>query len=238
MLSNTVQVVVYPERMPRETLTREQIVRAAVELLDADGVDGLSMRQLGGRLGSAATSVYWHVQSKENLVVLAADTVWGEVELPDLDEADWRTAATVMAENMYAMILRHPWLVPAMSTHLVYGPGKARHDDHLLAIYEAAGFAGRDAEQAMKVVFTFVLGTALGAASEIAWKARPGRAAGDEDDQARVTRMTEIAMRFPRLRALSEGWTDNDPATTSGRELEFGLQAILDGLQARLPARP
>lgn len=222
--------------MPRETLTREQIVMAAVELLDADGVEGLSMRQLGNRLGSAATSVYWHVQSKDDLIVLAADTVWGELKLPDLDEADWRTAATAMADGMYTMILRHPWLVSAMSTHLVYGPGKARHDDHLLAIYEAAGFTGRDAEQAMKVVFTFVLGTALGAASEVAWKARLGRGGGDEDEQARAmaARMTEIAMRFPRLRASSDGWTGDDPAATSGLALEFGLQTILDGLQARL----
>ena len=230
----------YPEQVPRETLTRKQIVRAAVELLDAEGVEGLSMRQLGSRLGSAATSVYWHVKSKDDLVVLAADSVWGEIELPDLGEAGWRAAATAMARDMYAMILRHPWLVPAMSTHLVYGPGKARHDDHMLAVYEAAGFTGRDAEQATKVVFTFVLGTALGAASEVTWKARLARAGGDEGEQARemVAQMTEIAMQFPRLRAHSEGWADDDPVTTSGQDLKIGLQTILDGLQARLPARP
>jgi AcrR family transcriptional regulator len=222
--------------MPRETLTREQIVHAAVELLDAEGVEGLSMRRLGSRLGSAATAVYWHVESKDDLVVLAADAVWGEVELPDLDRVDWRTAATTMADGLYAMILRHPWLVPAMSTHLLYGPGKARHDDHLLAVYEAGGFAGRDAAQAMKVVFSFVLGTALGAAADVAWRVRVRRAGGDEEEQVRdmIARVTEIAMRFPRLRAHSEGWTDTEPA---GDDLEFGLRTILDGLQAQLAAR-
>jgi AcrR family transcriptional regulator len=230
----------YPEQMPRDTLTREQIVRAAIELLDAEGVEGLSMRQLGTRLGSAAASVYWHVKSKEHLVVLAADAVWGEIELPDLDATEWRTAATVMATDMYAMILRHPWLVPTMNTHLLYGPGKARHDDRLLAVYETAGFTGPDAVRAMKVVFTFVLGTALGAAAEIAWRDRLRRGDGDEQEQVRdmVAQVREIAMQFPRLRAHGQTWADDDPATTSGQDLQFGLHAILDSLQVRLAARP
>ena len=59
--------------MPRDTLTREQIVTAAIDLLDAEGLDGLNMRALGQRLGSAPTAVYWHVGSKDNLMALAAD---------------------------------------------------------------------------------------------------------------------------------------------------------------------
>jgi AcrR family transcriptional regulator len=219
-------------------LTRDQIVRAAVELLDADGIDGLSMRRLGGRLGSAATAVYWHVKDKANLVVLAADAVWAEVELPDVDAAGWRNAAEAMAHGLYAMIVRHPWLVPAMSTHLLYGPGKARHDDHALAIYEAAGFTGQDAEQALKVVFTHVLGLALGTVSEAAWKARLQRTGGDEEEQIRdlTAQATEIAAERPRLRDRSETWDDADVAPTPEQDLDFGLRTILDGLQARLDA--
>src|SRR5687767_11371855 len=96
--------------MPRDTLTRDRIVRATIELLDAEGLDGLNMRSLGERLGSAATAVYWHVESKDNLVRLAADAVWSEVELPDLGEVDWRTAGTTMATSLHAMLTRHPWL--------------------------------------------------------------------------------------------------------------------------------
>lgn len=223
--------------MPRETLTREQIVQAAIDLLDAEGVDGLSMRRLGSRLGSAATTVYWHVKGKDELIELAADALWVEVDLPDLDQTDWRTAATAMATDLYAMILRHPWLVPAMSSHLLYGPGKARHDDHLLAVYEAAGFTGRAAAEATKVVFTYVLGTALGASAETAWRTRLRRG-GDEERQVRetVAKVTEIAASFPRLRAHSQDWTDSDPTTGSlaDRDLGFGLRTILNGLRAEL----
>jgi AcrR family transcriptional regulator len=238
---NSVQVLGYRGDMPRDTLTREQIVHAAVELLDADGADGLSMRRLGDRLGSVATAVYWHVKSKDDLVVLAADTVWGEVELPDPAEVGWRTAATRIAHDTSTMITRHPWLLPAMTTQLVYGPGKARYDDHCLGVYEAAGFTGADADNAHKTVFAFVLATALGAAAELLWRARVRRDGGDEEQQLRDTmaRASEIAMRFPRLHARIEALEGADPAVAGDQSFEFGLQVILDGLQGRLvPANP
>jgi hypothetical protein len=82
-------------------------------------------------------------------------------------------------------------------------------------------------------VFTFVLGTALGASAEVAWRARLRRS-GNEEEQVRETiaRVTEIASRFPRLSAHSETWTDGDPIADN--ELDFGLRTILDGLQAQL----
>ena len=148
--------------MPRDTLTQKRIVGATIELLDAEGLEGLSMRSLGERLGSAATAVYWHVKSKDNLVKLASDEVWNEIELPDLDTVDWRTAGVLMAKDLFRMFSRHPWLVQALSSHLLHGSGKARHDDYSLAVYEKAGFVGEEADRATTVVFTFVLGNALG----------------------------------------------------------------------------
>ncbi|MFD4430287.1 hypothetical protein [Nocardia sp. NPDC058497] len=83
------------------------------ELLDEEGLGGLNMRSLGQRLDSAATAMYWHVKNKDNLVRLAVDEVWGEIDLPDPDAADWRTAAETMATGMYEALARHPWLVQA-----------------------------------------------------------------------------------------------------------------------------
>lgn len=137
------QVDGYRESMPRDTLTREQILTTAIALLDTEGLEGLNMRALGQRLGSAATAVYWHVGSKDNLIALASDQLWQEITLPDPDLVDWRTAATTMATDLHAMLTRHPWLLQAFGSFLMFGPGKARHDDHLLAIYEAAGFMRR-----------------------------------------------------------------------------------------------
>src|SRR5262245_60649763 len=151
--------------MPRDTLNREQIVEAAIELLDAEGLEGLNMRSLGTRLDSAATAVYWHVGNKDNLIALAGDKAWNEIALPDLTATDWRTAAASMATDLYAMLTRHPWVVQAFGSFPIFGPGKARHDDHSLAIYEAAGFKRAQADRAMAAVFTYVLGNALGPAA-------------------------------------------------------------------------
>ncbi|MEV4115501.1 TetR/AcrR family transcriptional regulator [Nonomuraea sp. NPDC049695] len=222
--------------MPRDTLTREQIVRAAVAVLDAEGVDGLNMRRLGAQLGAAATAMYWHVKSKDDLVVLAADHVWDEIRLPDPDEVGWRAAAAALASGAHDMLGRHFWMVTAMSTHLIHGPNKARYDDRCLAVYEAAGFGGRDADQASATVLMYVIGAAQGEAAELAWRARLRRAGADEEQQLRETleRIGEIAQRYPRLRARSMPSVEETPALPDEATFEFGLRTILDGLEARL----
>ncbi|MGW1626695.1 TetR/AcrR family transcriptional regulator C-terminal domain-containing protein [Streptomyces sp. NPDC002172] len=181
--------------MPCKALNREQIVQAVVGLLDAGGADGLSMRQLGSRLGATAAAVYWHVKDKEEILALAADAVWREIQLPDLEGSGWRAVVTTMANDLHAMTLRHPWVVAAMNCHAPHAPGRARHEEHLRAACEAAGFTGREAEQATKTVLTFVFGTAFG------------------EHKGEATAST-------------------------AEDLAFGLRVILDGLQARLDARP
>jgi AcrR family transcriptional regulator len=222
--------------MTRDTLTRERIVRTAIELLDAEGLEGLNMRSLGERLGSAATAVYWHVKSKDNLVMLAGDEVWHEIDLPDLGVVDWRTAAVTMAKDLHAMFVRHPWLVQAFGTYLFHGPGKARHDDHGIAVYELAGFVGAAADQALAVVFMFVLGSALGEASGASLRRRLRREGHNADELIRDTmeQQIKIAMQFPRLRTRVEAADDADYYSAPDKSFEFGLEAIFDGLERQL----
>lgn len=221
--------------MPRNTLTADQIVRSAIDLLDHDGLDGLNMRSLGQRLGSAATAIYWHIKTKDDLVRLAGDAIWDEIALPDLDATDWRTAATAMAAGLNAMLARHPWLVQAFGSHLLYGPGKSRYDDHSLAVYEKAGFAPADADRAAGTVLIFVLGNTLGPAAQVSLTRRLSRDGADAEQVLADTtaRAAEIATGFPRLRERintpGAGYTAAPEST-----FEFGLQAILDGFQARL----
>jgi AcrR family transcriptional regulator len=224
--------------MPRETLSRDQIVTEALDLLDAEGLEGMNMRALGKRLDSAATAVYWHVGNRENLITLAADRAWTEVELPDPAGVGWRTAAYRMATSEYAMLTRHPWLVQAFGSYQLYGPGKARHDDHSLAVYEAAGFVGTEADQATSAVFTFVLGNALGLAATASFTRKLGRDGGDVQAlmQANHAQVVEVAAQFPRLRARLE-LPSAEYGAAPGGSFEFGLQAVLDGLEARLATR-
>jgi len=69
-----------PQRRQKEQLTRERIVAEALRLLDEEGMEALSMRSLGQRLGAGATSLYRHVASKDELIELVADAVYGEID--------------------------------------------------------------------------------------------------------------------------------------------------------------
>lgn len=227
--------------MARETLTREQIVRAAIELLDAEGIEGLSMRKLGQRLGSAATAMYWHVGNKENLVVLAADEAWSEITAPDVAGVGWRAAARQLVHDTYALSKRHPWLMPAVGQYFVYGHGMARMQDMSYAVYEAAGFTGWDLDWAVNTAYTFVAGSALDDATAAAMERaqiRPGRGAGAEGEAEAaediVAWATGIASRYPRLKARLEAQAGGDPVVMGREKFEFGVEVILDGLEARL----
>ena len=224
--------------MPRNTLTADQIVQAAIALLDEEGLDGLNMRALGQRLDAAATAVYWHIKTKDELVRLAADAAWAEVELPDPDRVGWRAAAVRTATSSHAMFTRHPWLGQAFGGYLLYGAGKSRHDDHLLAVYEAAGFAPADADRAAAAVFTYVLGNALAPAAMVALNRRLAK--GGPDAARAFTEAKEqsvaIARTFPRLRDR----IDSPAASYAGTpedSFELGLTAILDGFEGRLGTR-
>ncbi|MFF2364196.1 TetR/AcrR family transcriptional regulator C-terminal domain-containing protein [Streptomyces sp. NPDC058122] len=224
--------------MPRDTLTADRIVRAAIELLDDEGLDGLNMRSLAQRLGSAATAVYWHIKNKDDLVRLAGDAVWGEVEVPDLDTTDWRTAAAAHATGVYAMLGRHPWLVQAFGSHLLYGSAQARHSDFSLAVYEKAGFPAADADRAAAAALAFVLGSTLGPAAQVSLNRRLNKSGEDAEELMADTmrRATETARQFPHLRKRLDTTAATEYAGAPDHSFEFGLRSLLDGFEARLAA--
>lgn len=152
--------------------------------------------------------------------------------------AGWRAAAAAMADGLHAMLTRHPWLVQAFGTQVLSGTGKARYNDHSLAIYEAAGFTAAQADQAAAAVFTYVLGNALGPAAAATLTRKLSRDGGNAHEliRASMAKASEIAAQFPRLRARL-GTPAAGYAAAPDNSFEFGLQAILDGLEAQLTAR-
>lgn len=224
--------------MARETLNREQIVRAAIELLDAEGADGLSMRKLGQRLGSAATAMYWHVGNKDNLLALAAEEVWGEVVLPDVPKVGWRAAARSLMYETRALSERHRWLMPVITKHFAYSEAMARFQECSYEVFEAAGFRDAELDWAVTTAFMYVMGMTSASGTEAA--ALQDRAARDEstpDEADALARANAIAERFPRLRARLEAIQGMTPSEIADKAFEFGVETVLDGLQARLAAR-
>ncbi|WP_192809706.1 TetR/AcrR family transcriptional regulator [Actinomadura rudentiformis] len=225
-----------PQKARREqpTLSRDQIVAATLELLDAEGLGGLSMRRLGTRLNAGATSVYWHVTNKDELLELALDHVMAEVRTPDPAAHGWRAAVIGYARSLRTMIHRHPWTVPLFGSRPMLGPNAARAMDGLLGACGQAGFSAYDLEYAQAVVNDYVIGAA---GSEASWRANQEEFS-TEDWMASMGPYLEVTgERHPRLTAhLREVWAKESGEVMDGR-FTFGLGCLLDGLEARAQDR-
>lgn len=227
-----------PHRQRREqpVLSREQIVSAALELLDADGVDALSMRKLGTRLSAGATSMYSHVANKDELVELVVDEVYGEVRVPDSgDPTRWRETATACAHDLRSTLLRHPWIVSVLGeTGVAYlGPNMMRLSEGLLAVFEDAGFPLEEADQAVNALVAYVVGVSTSEAAWLTTLARSGR--NEREWTAQLWPAAERAVRsHPRLSRLYAARRVRDPERSRDHDFDYGLARVLDGLAARL----
>ncbi|HET6857605.1 MAG TPA: TetR/AcrR family transcriptional regulator [Streptomyces sp.] len=227
-----------PRPRQREQLTREQIVAATIELLDADGIEALSMRKLGARLDAAATSLYRHVANKDELIQLVVDDVYGELQVQAAaDRAQWRTAVTRTATDLRAMALRHPWIAPELGqVGLVHiGPNAIRVASGLLAQFEAAGFPADEKDQALGTLTAYVVGIATSEAAYLSLIARSGRTEQEWVAGLRPA-FDEASQQHPRLREGSSARQDVHPQQIRDADFAYGLDRVLDGLTARLDA--
>ncbi|WP_405068386.1 TetR/AcrR family transcriptional regulator [Kribbella sp. NBC_01510] len=217
----------------REALSREQIVQTAMATLDAEGLAGLSIRKLAAKLGAGATSLYWHVPTKDDLIDLLIDEIWSEVDVPDPELAGWRNGALLLGHSLRATVLRHPWLPEIMYVRPSIGPNAMTLGSRGLVLFGAAGFSGPDVDFAMGSVMSYVLGTA---SSEVATREMARRAgqsleqmSGDLLQQAEV-----LSTDLPGMQESVRRRADQDVNALFTESFAFGLDALLDGLEARL----
>lgn len=228
-----------PQRSRRDqpALSRDQIVAAAMELLDAEGIEALSMRKLGTRLNAGATSMYSHVTNKDELIELVVDQVYGEISLAGLDgSTDWRAAVNQLAHGLRAGFLRHPWIVSALGQvgMASLGPNLLRLSEALLGVFEEAGYPLQAAEQGMNTVSAYVIGVASTEAAWLTLLARSGQS--QQEWVERFWPAAEQAVQgHPRLRRLYAAQRQGfDVDSSRGDGFDEGLACILDGLESRL----
>ncbi|MEV5963833.1 TetR/AcrR family transcriptional regulator C-terminal domain-containing protein [Kribbella sp. NPDC051952] len=217
----------------RETLTRDQIVKVAMETLDADGLAGLSMRKLAAKLGSGATSLYWHVPTKDDLIDLLIDEIWGEIDVPEPELAGWRSGALLFGHSLRSAVLRHPWLPEVMYTRPSVGPNAMGLGSRGLVLFGAAGFSEHDVDLAMSSVMSYVLGTV---SAEVATREMVRRSGQSMDEWAEgmLSQAEAIATDYPEMQASVRRRTRQDLDAALTQTFVFGLDALLDGLQARV----
>ena len=146
-----------PSPEPRVPLSRERVLRAAVLLADEDGIDALTMRELGLRLGVEAMSLYNHVANKDDILDGMVDLVVGEIDLP-ANAADWKQAMRARAISAQAVFARHPWVSPLIDSRQSSGPARLRYFDWVIGKLRRAGFSLEASAHAFSVLDSYIYG--------------------------------------------------------------------------------
>lgn len=222
------------ERGGRTELSRAQIVRATMELLDEQGLEALSMRKLAAKLSSGATSLYWYVETKDELLDLALDEAFGEISLPDPETVGWRNAATALAYGLRETIFRHPWMGAVMGSRPNVGPNALRLAEQVTRVFTHAGFDESTVDHAASAVMAYAVGATL---PHAAWQAAVQRSGMPEEAWWEGLRkhVGQAAADHPELRTLlPDPGRAADLRVTRQLCFDFGLAALLDGLEARL----
>ncbi|MFJ8667826.1 TetR/AcrR family transcriptional regulator [Streptomyces sp. NPDC093600] len=140
-------------------LDRDRIVAAAIRMLDEEGLAKLSMRKLATELGVTAMSLYWYVDTKDDIIEYAVDTVYGEIDLDAVDAAgDWRDRIRVLALDYRRMLVRHVWMSPSAGQYLNIGPNAIAVGSKIQEAIRDTGLPMGRQPSAMSAVFQFVYG--------------------------------------------------------------------------------
>jgi TetR/AcrR family transcriptional regulator, tetracycline repressor protein len=230
---------VTPARVP---LSRERVVDAAFTVLDRQGLDGLSMRQVAAELGVTVSALYAHVSSKDDLLELMYTRLFDGFEPPEPDPERWRDQVRDYARSGRKRLLSHRDMARISMAHVPFTAELLPHVEALLAIFRTAGLPDRIAAEAGDLISTYIDGFVL---EEGMWRDRAARHGGDGSSPGRpdwremAGEMRDYfaslpAADFPHLRALA-GLIVSD---SSDERFDIGLEIILRGLASYLPDPP
>ncbi|MDV2476111.1 TetR family transcriptional regulator [Rhodococcus zopfii] len=216
-----------PERGP---ITPQRILAAALEIVDRNGIDALSMRRLGKVLGRDPMTLYRHAPNKAALLDGVAESVFEQLDV-DTDDGDWTIQLREVARNFRRLALDHPHAVPLMVTRPLETPlglrprGTLRPLEDILTLLTRAGFTATDALYIYRALFGFLYGHVLNELQELV--ERPD----ENEDLLRLGLHRLPIGEFPLLRSLAHVLASYDGAA----ELERGLDILIAGLTATLP---
>ncbi|WP_441871135.1 TetR/AcrR family transcriptional regulator C-terminal domain-containing protein [Pseudarthrobacter sp. TAF60_1] len=210
-------------------LSRELVLSTALELVDAEGLDALTMRRLGQELGRDPMSLYRYASNRAALLDGVTELVLQELSIFP-DRPDWQAQLRQIAHDLRLLALRHPNVVPLLVTRPLSTPlglrplGTLRPLEQILSLLIDAGFAPADALHVYRAYYGFLYGHILNELQEYIV---------DPDENEALLRLglhRLPAKDFPRLRALGPVLADYDGAA----ELDQGISILLAGLAVPL----
>jgi AcrR family transcriptional regulator len=210
----------------RAPLSRERVLRAAVALADAGGVESLSMRRLAQELGVVPMALYKHVANKDELLDGMIDVVVGEIDPPPPGGTDWKTAIRRRVLSARSALLRHPWASQVIESRPDPTPVVLQYMDSMIGIFRAGGFSIDLTHHAMHAMGSRLLGFSQELFDDSV----------DLDPRATALMLQRMAGTYPHITELVAAIT-HDQASVVGQgcddqfEFEFALDLVLDGLQ-------
>ena len=208
---------------PREPLSRERVLSAAVALADESGIASLTMRKLGEAVGVEAMSLYNHVANKDDLLDGMIDVVFNEIGLPR-SGTDWKTAMRQRAISVREVLSRHRWAIGLMESRRTPGPANVRHHDAVIGSLRNAGFSIELTAHGYSALDSYIYGFAM---------QEPSLPFDTPQQTAEVAQaiMAQLpAGEYPHLTELAIEHV-LQPGYDYANEFKYGLDLILDGLE-------
>jgi AcrR family transcriptional regulator len=213
-----------PSVQPRVPLSRERVLRAAVELADESGIESVTMRTLGQKLGVEAMSLYNHVAGKEDILDGMVDVVVSEInDATGGIAGDWKTAMRRRILAAREVLLRHRWAPNVLESRTNDSAPLMRYYESLIGLFRTGGFSTDLTHHALHALGTRALG----------YTHEPFDDSQPLPDPSLLAR--QLAGEYPNTAALLES-VSHDADTTLGWcddqfEFEFALDLLLDGLE-------
>jgi AcrR family transcriptional regulator len=213
------------EARARVPLSRERVLRAAVALADAGGVESLSMRKLAQQLGVVPMALYRHVANKDELLDHMVDVIVGEIDPPPAG-AGWKAAIRQRVLSARRALLRHPWASQVIESRANPTPAVLAYMDSMIGAFRAGGFSIDLTHHAMHAMGSRLLGFSQELFDDTTNVA--------PEHQAAMLR--ELAGSYPNITELVSAITHDEasvvgPGCDDQFEFEFALDLLLDGLE-------
>ncbi|MER7047418.1 TetR/AcrR family transcriptional regulator [Streptomyces jumonjinensis] len=224
----------HPSRGPKPGLTLDRIVSTAIEIADAEGLAAVSMRRLSTELGTGTMSLYRYIPGKAELLDLMLDRVsdFGPWE-PGPEKIGWRQGVEEIARGYLLLYRAHPWLLRVNQSRTVLGPSTVRAMETALTLLQDMRLSDPEMISVIITTHSFVMGIARIEAEAAEAVEATGQSVEEFwESQGPFLEQAMTSGAYPLTAGLS--------AEAFGPEFdhfEFGLETLLDGLEARVRRR-
>lgn len=219
-------------------LSVDAIVTAAVTLADTDGLEAMTIRRVAERLSASPMALYTYVPARSVLLDLMLDQVSGETARPAIRPGRWRAALQGIAAENHALHLRHPWLLQVATGRPVLGPNVIAKYDYELGALDGLGLSDVEMDSMLTLLLSFVHGAARQAVDAVRVESQSGWTEQEWWD-ANAPYLAQVfdAARHPlAARVGAAAGEAQGAALDPARAFAYGLEVVLDGIAAHLPA--